>query len=89
MNLNLHVKYMICRAIQENLPRLDWYEDRTINPNITDVLFMWAELFWELIDDYSAAKAINDVDEMYRIITVISENEILKMLSIYHLDLGR
>lgn len=86
---NTVLQYIIRRAIEEDLSRLDSYEGKPIDRDIIDAMESMRSRLYKLADANAEAKMRGDIDKSNQILGEIQSNEVLRLLSVYHFDGGR
>lgn len=86
---NLILRYIIHRAIEEDLSSLDSYDGKPIDKDIIDAFESMRSRLYELADLNAEAKLRGDIDKSNKILGEILNNEVMRLLSIFHFDGGR
>lgn len=87
-NRNQILHYIVHRAIEENLSSLDSYDDLPIEKETSTAIDSMTARLYDLVDAHTDAKYQGDIEKSNQILGEIQDNEILRLLSAYHLDGG-
>ena len=90
MSIQQNICYIIKRAIDEELPDLHSYNGKPIERELSDAITAKQNEFWSLVDRNEALKNLltGDCDKRNEVLSQINDDEVLLLLSKYHMDKG-